>query len=318
MPTELRPAPVPRTWSVLEILRTTEEFFRGRGVSTPRLDAELLLAKVFQCPRIQLYAQFDRPLTPAELDAYRELVRRRAQRYPVHYLLGEREFFSRPFRVSPEVLIPRPETELLVEAAIESARKLGCPDRAPAFLDVGTGCGNVAVTLACEMPHAEVHATDVSAEALRVARLNAEVLGVAARVAFHEGDLFDALPGNLRAHFDFIVSNPPYVSEADLAVLMPEVRDYEPRIALSGGPDGLAFHRRLAAAAPAFLKPGGKLLLEVGAGQSDAVQHLFHEAGCYDAPQRVSDYAGIPRVFHASLLSDAQSIDRVTIRSGFT
>lgn len=295
-----------RTWSVLEILRTTEAFFRSRGIGTPRLDAELLLAKVLGCTRILLYTQFDRPLAAAELDTYRELVRRRSQRYPVHYLIGQREFFSRPFRVSPAVLIPRPETELLVEAVVALAGQATAAGGPLGVVDVGTGCGNIAISIACELPQAKVYATDISAEALEVARANAKALGVSSRVDFHEGDLLAALPQTLRGQTDFVVSNPPYIPDPEFPQLMPEVGQHEPPIALSGGPDGLNFYRRLLQEAPPYLRAGGHLVLELGAEQAGPVQALMHSTRSFSPPNLIQDYAGIPRVISASLTSPNQ------------
>jgi release factor glutamine methyltransferase len=286
-----------QTWTVLAILHRTADFFRGRGIETPRLDAELLLSKVLGCERIQLYARYDRPLTPAEVDAFRELVRKRSQRYPVHYLLGEREFFSRPFLVSPDVLIPRPETELLIEAVLAVAGKKKWPK--PLIADIGTGSGNIAVTLACELPEAEIHASDISKQALEVARANAERHSSQDRIRFHEGDLFSAFPEELRARLDFVVSNPPYVPACQIGSLMPEVRDHEPKIALAVGGDGLDFFRQITGQAHEWLRPGGCLVLELGAGQMDGVCSLVDASQRFASRTVAKDFAGIERVLQA-------------------
>jgi len=286
---------------VLAILQRTTDFFRSRDLESPRLAAELLLSKVLDCERIQLYARYDRPLEPAEVDAYRELVRKRSQRCPVHYLLGEREFFSRPFLVSPDVLIPRPETELVVETALSLARtgEGECPSLV--FADIGTGSGNIAVTIACELPEARVSASDISGAALSVAEANAERHAVGERVSFHQGDLFSALPEDLQGQFGFVLSNPPYVPESEIDKLMPEVRDHEPRTALVVAGDGLDFFRRLIAEAPQWLRPGGHLLLELGIGQADGVRALVQTSAALRLAGVIEDYAGIERVLHASV-----------------
>jgi release factor glutamine methyltransferase len=287
----------PPTWTVLAILQRTADFFRGRGIETPRLDAELLLSQVLGCERIQLYATYDRPLTTAEVDAFRELVRKRSQRYPVHYLLGEREFYSRPFRVSPDVLIPRPETELLVETVMAVAGEKKWSK--PVIADLGTGSGNIAVTLACELPEADIHASDISKQALEVARANAERHSAQERVRFHEGDLFSAFPGDLKGRLDFVVSNPPYVPACQIGSLMPEVRDHEPKIALAVEGDGLDFFRRIVGQAHEWLKPGGCLVLELGAGQADGVRSLVDTSQRYASCAVTKDYGGIERVLRA-------------------
>jgi release factor glutamine methyltransferase len=273
-------------WSVLRLLRWTADFFRQHGVEAHRLDAELLLAHVLACKRVDLYLAFDQPVTAPDRERFRELVRRRAkERVPVAYLTGTREFWSLPLCVTPDVLIPRPDTETLVRACAE----LG-PRRAA---DVGTGTGCVAIALARELPDAALVASDVSQAALEIAARNAAAAGVAERVALVRADL---LEGN-REPFELIASNPPYVPSAVLARLAPEVQ-HEPRLALDGGADGLDVVRRLIAQAPAHLRAGGHLALEVGDGQADAVAGLARAAGA--ASIRVErDLAGVERVLVA-------------------
>ena len=273
------------TWTVLRVLRWTSGYLAERGVDGGRLDAELLLGEVLQLDRVGLYLNFDRPLTADELTRYRERVARRARREPLHYILGKAEFWSLPFRVGPEVLVPRADTEVLVEEALE---RIGKGAR---ILDVGTGSGAIAVALAHERPEAAVVAVDISTEALAVAQENARANGVAGRIRFLPGDL-QALPGE---EFDLVVSNPPYIPGGELADLMPEVRDFEPRLALDGGRDGLDSYRQLARQAPQLLRPEGWLLVEVGAGQAAAVQELLAAAGLGEIFCR-DDYAGVPRV----------------------
>ncbi|WP_025322703.1 peptide chain release factor N(5)-glutamine methyltransferase [Deferrisoma camini] len=279
------------TRTPLELVRLTAEYLAGRGVANPRLDAEVLLAHVLGVPRIRLYTEFDKPLEEAEVAAYREAVRRRARREPVAYITGEREFWSLRFRVAPGVLVPRPETELLVEAALEGTADTG------RVLDLGTGSGCVVVAFLRERPGWTGVGVDASAEALEVARENAGSLGVADRLELRQGDLFGPVGGE---RFDRIVSNPPYVPTAELETLEPEVNRFEPRGALDGGPDGLAVIRRIAAAAAGFLAPGGRLVLEFGRGQERAVAAILEEAGFSQVEIR-DDLAGIPRVAVALL-----------------
>jgi release factor glutamine methyltransferase len=272
------------------VLRWTAARFEERRQDTPRLDAEVLIAAALGVARLQLYVQFDRPLDQAELAAIRDSVRRRQAGEPVAYIVGKKEFFGLELAVDARVLVPRPDTETLVDEAL--ARLAERPPEAPAprIADVGTGSGAIAVTLAKQRPAAEVLATDISAEALEVARENARRHGVT--VTFLEGDL-DA-PLALHAPLDLITANLPYIPTGDLAGLPPEVR-HEPRRALDGGADGLALVRRLVAAASALLAPGGALALEVGAGQAPSAAELCRTAGLTDVRLR-RDLGSIDRV----------------------
>ncbi|MBM4032575.1 MAG: peptide chain release factor N(5)-glutamine methyltransferase [Planctomycetes bacterium] len=280
------------TWTIQALLRWTTRFFESKGIEGARLDGELLLARALGWKRIDLYARFDHVPSGGALDRFREMVRARAlRRVPARYLMGETEFFSLPFAVSPAVLIPRPETELLVERALEVLPK---GQEAALAADLGTGSGAIAVAVAVHRPAARLVATDASAEALAVARANAERHGVAERIEFRQGDWFAALAPGTR--FDAVLSNPPYVATADLERAMPEVRDHEPRAALDGGPDGLSVVRLLIAGGAAWLKPGGWLVLETGAGQAEAVLRLAREANAYGTTQVRPDYQGIPRI----------------------
>lgn len=273
------------TWTVLKVLQWTANYLQQAGVDNGRLDGELLLAATLGLDRVGLYLNYDRPMEPAELEGFREFVKRRARREPLQYILGTTEFWSLPFKVTPAVLIPRPDTEILVEEALKRA------DDAPSILDVGTGSGAIAVALAHELPAAQVVAVDCSPEALAVARGNATLNGVDGRISFQEGDLF-ALES---AEYDLVLSNPPYIPVADIPTLMPEVRDHEPRGALVGGEDGLEAYRALARQAPTLLRAQGWLLVEVGIGQAEAVAELLEAAGLGHIAVR-ADYAGIPRV----------------------
>jgi release factor glutamine methyltransferase len=274
---------VSEPWTPLKLLAWTQGFFAQKGVDSPRLTAELLLAHVLHCDRVRLYLDFDKPLGDPELATYRDLVRRRADGEPTAYLLGRREFYGRPFRVDARVLVPRPETELVLEAALAALPEGG---RA---LDLCTGSGILGVTLALEGKGASVVATDLSPDALAVARENARLLGAA--VDLREGDLFAALrPGEV---FNVIVSNPPYVPRGELDTVSREVKR-EPRLALDGGLDGLELLRRIVAGAPAWLSPAGTLVLEMHESHHELLPRLCLAAGFARAEAR-ADLAGLPR-----------------------
>jgi release factor glutamine methyltransferase len=273
-------------WTLLRLLRWTTDYFAEKGIENPRLDAELLLAHVLELDRVGLYLNFERPLNADELDAIRPLVKRRGQREPLQYLLGQTEFWSLPFEVTPAVLIPRADTEILVEEALNRADQ-----EQGSLLDVGTGSGAIAVSLASELPGWQISALDISAEALEIARRNAEKNGVAAQLQVLQGDLAQ-LP---QQQYDLIVSNPPYIAQAEWDELMPEVRCFEPQQALLAEDNGLECYRKLAAQAQSRLKPEGWLLVEIGYQQAEVVSELFRNAGLRDVFIR-DDYAGQPRV----------------------
>lgn len=272
-----------RSWQPLELVGWTADYFERHGVASPRLDAELLLARVLGVDRMGLYLRFEEEVRDDQRAQFRELVKRRAiDRVPVAYLTGVREFWSLEFKVTPEVLIPRPETELLVQT-VSGLR----PSR---VAEIGTGSGAIASALALELPEVSILAVERSRPALSVARENLEALGVAERVMLVEGDgLGPVGPG-----FEVIVSNPPYVPGAEIAELEPEVQ-HEPREALDGGPDGLRLIRELCRDAPSRLVGSGRLVLEVGAGQAPPVSQLMREAGAAGI-ETVRDLAGIERV----------------------
>ncbi|MGI5860792.1 MAG: peptide chain release factor N(5)-glutamine methyltransferase [Myxococcales bacterium] len=275
------------TWTIQRVLTWTSEYFERRGIDSPRLTAELLLAHALGCDRVRLFVDFDRPLNKDELATFRGFVERRASGEPTYYITGRREFYGRPFQVDPRVLIPRPETEHLVDAALE---RLAEDARGP-VLDLCTGSGAVAVSLAAEREALEVVATDISEAALEVAALNARALGVEGRVELLRGDLYEPVAGRT---FEMIVANPPYVRSGEIDGLSREVRR-EPRGALDGGPDGLDVVRRIAAQAPGALRPGGWLLLEIGAEQGEATRAILEAAGLVDAQVR-KDLAGLDRI----------------------
>ena len=276
---------MPATLPLLEVLRGAESYLAERGVENPRLNAEHLLAHALGLKRMELYLQFDRQLTEAERAPLRDTVKRRGAREPLQHILGTAEFHGRTFACDKRALIPRPETEQLVEIALEMVKG----KTSPKILDVGTGSGVIAITLALELPEAEVQAADLSTDALALAAANAERHGLTGRITFHQADLLP--PGDSK--FDLIVANLPYIPAAEIAALSPEVR-HDPLAALDGGPDGLDLIRRLIEAAPERLTPGGALLLEIGAGQADAVNTLLTNRKFRDISVR-SDYQNIPR-----------------------
>ncbi len=259
--------------TVLEAIQKSTEFLARKGVESPRLQAELLLAHELKLPRVKLYLNFERVVTPAETEALRGFLRRRGQREPLQHIVGSVVFCGLELTVNRHTLVPRPETELLAERGWQflSARDA----RPPTALDWGTGSGCLAIALAVNCPAAQVSATDVSAEALKVAQVNAAAQRVADRIQFLQGDGFSALPADAR--FDLIISNPPYIPSAEIATLQPEVRDFDPRGALDGGADGLEFFRRIADEAARFLKSDGRLILEFGDGQAEALRAILEE-----------------------------------------
>jgi release factor glutamine methyltransferase len=275
---------MPEHWTPLRLIGWTQDFFAKKGIDAPRLTAEVLLANALSCDRVRLYLDFDKPLGEPELARFRDLVRRRAEGEPTAYLTGRREFFGRPFRVDARVLVPRPETELLVEAALAALPEGG---RA---LDLCTGSGCVAISVALAGKGARVVATDSSEDALAVARENAAALE--AEVTFASGDLWAAVED--AEPFDVIVSNPPYVPAGELDSLQREVRR-EPRLALDGGPDGLAVLRRIVEGAPARLRPGGSLCLEMHESHAESLPALCRAAGLSRVEMR-RDLAGLPRI----------------------
>lgn len=271
-----------------EALAQAVRALRNAGVDSPRLDAELLLAHTLEVNRAAVLARPDRRLTPKQLTRYRSLVERRAAREPLAYILGQREFFGLDFAVDPRVLIPRPETELLVEEAL----RLAGPKPAPLLADVGAGSGAISVSLAVHLPRATVYALDDSPEALAVTAENARRHGVAERVRCRPGSLLAPLPQPV----DLITANLPYVATPEWEELAPEIRHYEPRRALDGGPDGLMLIRGLLTAAAPYLRPRGALLLEIGAGQGQAVTGLAREHLAAAEVWLQQDYAGLDRL----------------------
>ncbi len=276
------------SWTIRKVLGWTAQRFEKEDIDAPRLTAEILLAHTLKLDRVKLFMEFDRPLQKGELAEYRALIQRRMQFEPTQYLTGFKDFYNRRFSVDPRVLIPRPETELLVEAVL----RLLPSDVPSRVLDLCTGSGCIGVTIAAERPQASVWVTDVSKGACEIAAANAEVHQVASRVTVLSGDLFGAVQGGAR--FDVVVSNPPYIKRSDLPGLQKEVRK-EPTEALDGGDDGLEFMRRIANGSRAALKRGGWLALEIGDEQGDAVKQVLTRAG-YHAVRIDKDLSRLDRL----------------------
>ncbi|MCE5265500.1 MAG: peptide chain release factor N(5)-glutamine methyltransferase [Deltaproteobacteria bacterium] len=274
------------------ILRRATHDLSASGSPSPRLDAEVLLARLLGIDRTRIILEPGRELSAGEEAEFARAIERRRLGEPVSYILGEKEFWSLRFEVGSEVLIPRPETECLVE---ELLRHYRAPRPGLRILDIGTGSGAIAIVLARELPEARVAATDISPGAIAVASRNAAAHGVAGRIEFFQGDLFATAAGE----WDIICSNPPYVPEDEYERLPAGIRDFEPREALIAGPEGLDFYRRIIREGPRRLKPGGRIFLEIGEGQRDAVEALFRDAGGYEEISFRKDYGGIDRVASA-------------------
>ena len=277
--------------TVLEAIQKSAEFLAKRGVDSPRLQAELLLAHRLNLPRMKLYLNFERALSTEETDSYRELVKRRGQREPLQHIVGSASFCGFEIMVNRHALVPRPETEILAESGWTFLSTLGSANA----LDVGTGTGCIAIALAAKCPNAKIVAADISSDALALAAENAKKNNV--QIEFLHGDGFAAVPNDMQ--FDLIISNPPYISTAEIEALQPEVRDFDPRQALDGGADGLDFYRMFAAQAKPFLKPGGKIMLEFGDGQAPAIRNIFeNEKWIVEAVK--DDYSQRERILIAS------------------
>jgi len=283
--------------TVLELIQRTTEFLKKKEVDSPRLQAELLLAHVLKLPRMQLYLNFERIPTTAEVDAYRELVRRRGLREPLQHILGSVSFCGLELTVNRHVLVPRPETEILAERGwqfLQEQVQLGAQN--PLVLDYGTGSGCLAIALAVNCAQTTIHAVEISEQALEVAKQNMVQHRVADRIHLWRGDELSAVPAGLR--FRLIISNPPYIPSAEISELQPEVRDYDPREALDGGADGLDYYRKLACKGANLLEPEGRLMLELGDDQATAVGALMTEQKWIVEPV-VEDYTQRPRIMIA-------------------
>lgn len=280
-------------WTIRDVVQWSADDFASRGIDSPRLDAELLVAEALRLDRVRLYMDLDRPLTEVERSRVRELVKRRRRREPIAYILERRDFYGRTFRVTPAVLVPRPDTETLVE------RALTVLDATPGarVLDLCTGSGAIGLTLLAELPELEADLTDLSESALEVARENAATLEVASRAHFHHGDLFEPLVADAR--YRLIACNPPYIAQAEVPDLQPDVRDHEPRLALVSGPTGFEVLHRLAEQAGGWLLEGGRLLVEVGAGQASRFRALLDAADWVASTEVHEDLGGVERVVEA-------------------
>ena len=285
------------TLTIGSIITKTVPFFKERGLPNPRLEADLLLAGVLGMPRVKLYAEWDRPLEPTEVQRYREVIVKRVQGWPLAYLTGKKSFLSWDFQVTQAVLIPRPETELLVEAVVEAVK--GRTEITG--VDVGTGSGIIGVSLAKLLPGSSWYATDISGEALAVAEANAVELGVDRQIRFLNGDLLEPV-ADIGVSFDIIVSNPPYIPSAMISSLQTEVRQ-EPLLALDGGPDGLAIYRKLLPQTRRLLKNDGIVAVEHGFDQRTTLEKLFRESGFI--PEFRTDLAGLDRIIIGRKISDA-------------
>jgi release factor glutamine methyltransferase len=287
----------PKPWIIKELLKVTTDYLKEKQIESPRLTAEVLLAHQLNAPRVNLYLNFDQPLNESEISGYRALIKRRLRREPLQYITGVQEFWSSDFMVDQQVLIPRPESELLVEQAIKLVKSLAELQSRPArILDLGTGCGALAISLAKEVQDAQIWATDISAGAVKLARLNAKKHGVSDRIEFRQGELWQPLMKQ-DITFDIILSNPPYVDSEEYNDLPPEVRDYEPRLALDGLEGGMYYIERIIAGSPDFMNPGGWLFLEMAPDQTDNALKLIAEfKEAYGEKFRIKDYSQRYRV----------------------
>lgn len=284
---------------VKKLLAEAATEIAASGIDTARLDAEILLAHTLTIDRTRLLARLSSPISQDKQEIFQRLIERRIRREPIAYITGKREFWSREFCVTPDVLIPRPETEFVVETVLQLVAQPGIanPRSLIQILDIGTGSGCIAITLAKELPTAELWAVDLSSAALTVALDNAQRHGVDKRIRFLQGDLFSSIHEALK--FDIVVSNPPYIARDDLTALQPEVRDWEPKAALDGGKDGLTFYCRLVQESQTRLRSGGWLIMEMGVGQCSAVTRLIQAQSNFQESLCVQDYTGFDRVVAA-------------------
>ncbi|MBW1980023.1 MAG: peptide chain release factor N(5)-glutamine methyltransferase [Deltaproteobacteria bacterium] len=287
-------------WTILKLLRWTTAYFDERGVAEPRASAELLLAHVLSLDRLSLYLNYDRPLLPAELSEFKKCIKRRLRGEPVQYITGTQEFWSMLLHVSPDVLIPRPETEVLVQTALDHLHSTWPQESTFSILDVGTGSGAVAISLARELSKARIVALDVSFNALQLARKNSLHQGVSGRLLLVCSDLLTSI-NKETAKFHLVVSNPPYIRSEELPLLPREISAHEPRSALDGGPDGLAVIRRIVAQAAEVLLPRGALAVEIGADQAEGALQLVSADCRYNKVRVDKDYSGMDRILLAQV-----------------
>jgi len=283
------------SWTILKLLQWTTDYFERNDVVEPRASAEVLLAHVLSEDRLYLYLNYDRPMDTRELSTFRACIKRRLAGEPNQYITGIQEFWSLPMRVNPTVLIPRPETEVLVQAALDF---IGSTQTNIAIMDLGTGSGAIAIALARELSTARIVATDVSMATLHLARENARLHRVDGQISFVRADMLAAISVGSQK-FNLVVTNPPYVSHDDFSVLPREIRDYEPRHALDGGVDGLTAIKQIIWESPTVLGRTGGLLMEMGAGQAESVSTLVRDSQYYQSHHIIKDYSGIDRVLVA-------------------
>jgi len=288
-----------KSWTIKELLKVTTDYLERKEIESPRLSAEILLAHQLDIDRVKLYLRFDQPLHDKEVAGYRSLIKRRLSREPIQYITGVQEFWSMDFTVGPQVMVPRPETELLVEHALALCRqKRSSEGSCERILDLGTGCGAIAVAIARELEGVAVWASDVSQDALEMARRNAKKHGVEGRIEFVLSDLWQNL-SNQELTFDIIVSNPPYIKSESMDSLPPEVRDYEPRHALDGGEEGMRYIIDIIQGAPRHLNRGGWILLEMDPDQTRQALGMIEASNSYGQTVRLKDYSDTYRVVMA-------------------
>lgn len=293
---------LPETWTILKLLKWTTAYFKSHHIEQPRAAAEILLAQTLGVGRVDLYVQYDRPLELHELEVFKRFIQRRIQREPVAYIVGKKEFWSMDLKVTPDVLIPRPETETLVEAVLTIIPPE--PGSAPLkILDLGTGSGAVVLALASERPVHRFYAVDRSEKALAVAQDNARMLDLNKAITFLQGNWFDSVR-ELVHYFDVIVSNPPYISSHEYKALPPEIAQYEPREALDGGSDGLDAIKLIIKEAALYIVPGGRLVFEIGYDQWAAVEKMIEGSGAYNEWTVIKDYSGHDRVVRTRTIVD--------------
>lgn len=290
-----------KEWNITRLINWTSEYLQEKGVENAKLNAERMLAHVLSLDRLHLYLNYDRPLTAQELQRFKRLLQRRLRREPLQYILGETEFMSLPFKVNPDVLIPRPETEILVEKVLEFCQSQFSNKLEIHILDIGTGSGCIAISLARYLSNAQITALDISPEALKIARENALLNQVDNRLDFVLFDFLNTeIPRNWFNKFHVIVSNPPYIARHEFDSLPKEVKDFEPPIALLDGGDGLTFHRKISETAPRLLKAEGIVAVELAMGQAEKVKPLFAEKG-FKKITIFTDLTGIERVLIGQL-----------------
>ncbi len=281
--------------TILEIINLSTDYLNDKGVESPRINAELMLAHLLNCKRLDLYLKFDQPLKEEELVVYRELLKRRGRREPLQYIVGNVEFYGLEFKVNPSVLIPRQETEILVETVIENSDKV----EQLKILDIGTGSGNIAVSILKHLINSKVWGIDSSNEALKIAEENSKINSVEDRTFYLQKNILNGFEIE-ESDFDIIVSNPPYISKNDYNDLLPELKDYEPVSALTDEKDGLTFYKEISAKTNELLKSGGKIFFEVGQGQHNEVKNILEKNNFINI-KVIKDYSNIERVVYGEL-----------------